>query len=84
MALLCSGPQRWCPDYGALMSRRIIAFGPDCPAVLVDCTTAKGYQPAVSATLSVSFISALAGELIGRGVFYGLHMTVGWLSQVNQ
>ncbi|HCS2705353.1 TPA: dimethyl sulfoxide reductase anchor subunit, partial [Shigella flexneri] len=36
----------------------------------------KGYQPAVP-LLSVSFILLLAGELIGRGVFYGLHMTVG-------
>ncbi|MGS2975778.1 DmsC/YnfH family molybdoenzyme membrane anchor subunit, partial [Escherichia coli] len=34
------------------------------------------YQPAVP-LLSVSFILLLAGELIGRGVFYGLHMTVG-------
>lgn len=61
------------PDYGALMS------GGSCfwpLPVLVDCTTAKGYQPAVP-LLSVSFILLLAGELIGRGVFYGLHMTVG-------
>ncbi|TNF90635.1 dimethyl sulfoxide reductase, partial [Salmonella enterica subsp. enterica serovar Heidelberg] len=36
----------------------------------------KGYQPAVP-LLSVAFILMLAGELIGRGVFYGLHMTVG-------
>ncbi|WP_369467927.1 DmsC/YnfH family molybdoenzyme membrane anchor subunit, partial [Enterobacter cloacae] len=35
-----------------------------------------GYQPAVP-LLSVAFILMLAGELIGRGVFYGLHMTVG-------
>ncbi len=61
------------PDYGALMSGGS-CFG-RCP-VLVDCTTAKGYQPAVP-LLSVSFILLLAGELIGRGVFYGLHMTVG-------
>jgi len=27
--------------------------------------------------LLVAFVLLLAGELIGRGVFYGLHMTVG-------
>ena len=36
----------------------------------------KGYQPALP-LLSVAFVLVLAGELIGRGVFYGLHMTVG-------
>ena len=30
-----------------------------------------------SSYFTVSFILLLAGELIGRGVFYGLHMTVG-------
>ncbi len=44
--------------------------------VLLDCAAVKGYQPAVP-LLSVAFILMLAGELIGRGVFYGLHMTVG-------
>ncbi len=64
-----AGAGLWCAD--VLADR---AFG-RCP-VRVDCTTAKGYQPAVP-LLSVSFILLLAGELIGRGVFYGLHMTVG-------
>ena len=64
------------PDYGALMSRADRAFG-CCP--VVDCTTAKGYQPAAP-LLSVSFILLLAGELIGRGVFYGLHMTDKFLN----
>ncbi|MFU0883027.1 DmsC/YnfH family molybdoenzyme membrane anchor subunit, partial [Kluyvera cryocrescens] len=27
--------------------------------------------------LSLAFVLVLVGELIGRGVFYGLHMTVG-------
>ena len=36
----------------------------------------KGYQPALP-LLSLAFVLVLAGELIGRGVFYGLHMTVG-------
>ncbi len=61
------------PDYGALMSWRI-AFG-RCPVLWI-APQSKGYQPAVP-LLSVSFILLLAGELIGRGVFYGLHMTVG-------
>lgn len=62
------------PDYGALMSWRIVLL-----AVALCVWIApqlKGYQPAVP-LLSVSFILLLAGELIGRGVFYGLHMTVG-------
>jgi anaerobic dimethyl sulfoxide reductase subunit C (anchor subunit) len=36
----------------------------------------KGYQPAVP-LLSLAFVLVLVGEMIGRGVFYGLHMTVG-------
>ncbi|MFU0934110.1 DmsC/YnfH family molybdoenzyme membrane anchor subunit, partial [Kluyvera cryocrescens] len=36
----------------------------------------KGYQPALP-LLSLAFALVLVGELIGRGVFYGLHMTVG-------
>jgi anaerobic dimethyl sulfoxide reductase subunit C (anchor subunit) len=36
----------------------------------------KGYQPALP-LLSLAFVLVLVGELIGRGVFYGLHMTVG-------
>ncbi|MNC63006.1 Anaerobic dimethyl sulfoxide reductase chain C [compost metagenome] len=27
--------------------------------------------------LTLGFVLVFAGELIGRGVFYGLHMTVG-------
>jgi DMSO reductase anchor subunit len=30
-----------------------------------------------SDALSLAFVLVLAGELIGRGVFYGLHMTAG-------
>ncbi len=62
------------PDDGALMSWRIRASG-RCPVLWI-APQLKGYQPAVP-LLSVSFILLLAGELIGRGVFYGLHMTVG-------
>ncbi|HHG9498751.1 TPA: dimethyl sulfoxide reductase anchor subunit family protein [Citrobacter farmeri] len=62
------------PDYGSLMAWRIGVL-----AVALCCWIVpqlKGYQPAVP-LLSVAFILLLVGELIGRGVFYGLHMTVG-------
>lgn len=62
------------PDYGSLMAWRIAAL-----ALALCCWVVpqvKGYQPAVP-LLSVVFILLLVGELIGRGVFYGLHMTVG-------
>ena len=58
------------PEYGSLMAWRV---------VLLACWIApqlQGYQPALP-LLSVAFVLVLAGELIGRGVFYGLHMTVG-------
>ncbi|HDQ5555859.1 TPA: dimethyl sulfoxide reductase anchor subunit [Shigella flexneri] len=61
-------------DYGALMSWRIVLLA--VALCLWIAPQLKGYQPAVP-LLSVSFILLLAGELIGRGVFYGLHMTVG-------
>ena len=62
------------PDYGSLMAWRIAAI-----ALALVCWVApqlKGYQPAVP-LLSLAFMLVLVGELIGRGVFYGLHMTVG-------
>lgn len=62
------------PDYGVLMSWRIVLLA--VALCLWIAPQLKGYQPAVP-LLSVSFILLLAGELIGRGVFYGLHMTVG-------
>ncbi|ENE0084027.1 dimethyl sulfoxide reductase anchor subunit [Shigella flexneri] len=62
------------PDYGALMSWRIVLLA--VALCLWIAPQLKGYQPAVP-LLSVSFILLLAGELIGRGVFYGLHMPVG-------
>ncbi len=61
------------PDYGSLMAACGAADG--CAGVL-DCPQLKGYSPALP-LLSPAFVLVLAGELIGRGVFYGLHMTVG-------
>jgi len=62
------------PDYGSLMAWRVALL-----AVALVCWIVpqlKGYQPALP-LLSLAFLLVLAGELIGRGVFYGLHMTVG-------
>ncbi|EHM47103.1 DMSO reductase, anchor subunit DmsC [Yokenella regensburgei ATCC 43003] len=62
------------PDYGTLMAWRVVAI-----VVALVCWVApqlKGYQPAIP-LLSLAFVLVLVGELIGRGVFYGLHMTVG-------
>jgi len=62
------------PDYGSLMAWRIVLL-----AAALTCWVLpqiKGYQPALP-LLSLAFVLVLVGELIGRGVFYGLHMTVG-------
>jgi anaerobic dimethyl sulfoxide reductase subunit C (anchor subunit) len=62
------------PDYGSLMAWRIVLLAVALCFWIVP--QLKGQQPAVS-LLSIAFILLLVGELIGRGVFYGLHMTVG-------
>ena len=62
------------PDYGSLMAWRLVAL-----ALALVCWIApqlKGYQPALP-MLGLAFVLMLVGETIGRGVFYGLHMTVG-------
>ncbi|MFG0647426.1 dimethyl sulfoxide reductase anchor subunit family protein [Leclercia adecarboxylata] len=62
------------PEYGSLMAWRVALL-----AVALVCWIVpqlKGYQPALP-LLSLAFLLVLAGELIGRGVFYGLYMTVG-------
>lgn len=62
------------PDYGALMAWRTIVL-----TVALCCwivPQVAGKIPAVP-LLSMAFMLLLVGELIGRGVFYGLHMTVG-------
>ncbi len=62
------------PDYGSLMAWRVVAL----VLALVCWITPqlKGYQPALP-LLGLAFVLVLVGEMIGRGVFYGLHMTVG-------
>ncbi|WP_275345318.1 dimethyl sulfoxide reductase anchor subunit family protein [Klebsiella pneumoniae] len=62
------------PDYGLLMAWRVVL-----PALALACWCVpqiRGRKPAVS-LLGLAFVLILAGEMIGRGVFYGLHMTVG-------
>lgn len=62
------------PEYGSLMAWRMVLL-----VLALACWIApqlKGYRPGVGLlTLAMAFV--LAGELMGRGVFYGLHMTVG-------
>jgi len=62
------------PDYGSLMAWRVVLLAAALVCWIVP--QLKGYQPALP-LLSLAFVLVLAGELIGRGVFYGLHMTVG-------
>ncbi|MCL0108220.1 dimethyl sulfoxide reductase anchor subunit [Klebsiella pneumoniae] len=62
------------PDYGLLMAWRVVLL-----ALALACWCVpqiRGLKPAVS-LLGLAFVLILAGEMIGRGVFYGLHMTVG-------
>jgi Tat-targeted selenate reductase subunit YnfH len=62
------------PDYGSLQVWRIalIAAGLGCWI----CPLVRRKDPQF-AGLAVGLALVIAGELIGRGVFYGLHMTVG-------
>lgn len=62
------------PNYGSLMAWRVVAL-----VLALVCWIApqlKGYQPALP-LLGLAFALVLVGEAIGRGVFYGRHMTVG-------
>ena len=62
------------PDYGLLMAWRVVLL-----ALALACwcvPQSRGRKPAVS-LLGLAFVLILAGEMIGRGIFYGLHMTVG-------
>ncbi|WBM69404.1 dimethyl sulfoxide reductase anchor subunit [Buttiauxella sp. WJP83] len=62
------------PQYGALMSWRLLALAAALVCWIIP--QLKGGQ-ASAAVLALAFVLVIAGELIGRGVFYGLHMTVG-------
>ena len=62
------------PDYASLQVWRmvLIALGLGCWI----CPLARRTPPQTFA-LFAGFVLVVAGELIGRGIFYGLHMTVG-------
>ena len=62
------------PDYGLLQVVRLllVALGLGCWI----CPLVMRRQPKASSLLVV-VVLVVAGEIIGRGLFYGLHMTVG-------
>ena len=62
------------PDYGWLQILRLVllTLGLGCWI----CPLARRKNPHV-ASLVLGLILVLLGEFIGRGLFYGLHMTVG-------
>lgn len=62
------------PQYGALMSWRLLLLSAALICWIVSQLKGGLASPAV---LTFAFVLMIAGELIGRGVFYGLHMTVG-------
>lgn len=62
------------PDYGMLVALRVLLLSAALALWIVP--QLKGQQPAM-AMLLVAFVMVLVGEFIGRGIFYGLHMTVG-------
>lgn len=62
------------PQYGMLSVSRLvlIALGLGCWI----CPLILRKRPAI-ASMVLAFVLIFAGELIGRAIFYGLHMTVG-------
>ncbi|MRT11340.1 dimethylsulfoxide reductase [Enterobacteriaceae bacterium RIT711] len=62
------------PDYGALMSWRLLVLALALACWIIPQLKGGQANPAV---LTFAFVLVIVGELIGRGVFYGLHMTVG-------
>ncbi|QCT20738.1 dimethyl sulfoxide reductase anchor subunit [Jejubacter calystegiae] len=62
------------PDFGALLSWRLMLVALALALWIVP--QLRGALPGTG-LMVIAFVLVLAGELIGRGVFYGLHMTVG-------
>jgi len=62
------------PQYGVLSAWRLvlIVLGLGCWF----CPLIMRKRPAL-ASMILAFVLVFAGELIGRAIFYGLHMTVG-------
>jgi len=62
------------PDYGALQIWRIVLLAAGLGCWL--CPLMRRQKPKALA-LFAGVILVVVGELIGRGLFYGLHMTAG-------
>ncbi|AJZ88828.1 dimethyl sulfoxide reductase [Klebsiella michiganensis] len=62
------------PEYGSLMAWRMVLLVIGLVGWIVP--QLKGSRPGIG-LMALAMIFVVAGELIGRGVFYGLHMTVG-------
>ena len=62
------------PDYASLQVWRILLLVAGLGCWI--CPLVRRKEPFVGG-LALGLVSVLAGEIIGRGLFYGLHMTVG-------
>lgn len=62
------------PDYGSLQVWRVLLLAAGLGCWICPLIRRKG--PSVGG-LALGLILVLVGEIIGRGLFYGLHMTVG-------
>ena len=62
------------PDYGILMDIKIVAIAMGLGCWIMPLVAKR--NPSVI-NMGIGFLFVLAGEIVGRGVFYGLHMTVG-------
>ncbi|QLS06184.1 dimethyl sulfoxide reductase anchor subunit family protein [Citrobacter freundii] len=62
------------PEYGRLQGWRILLLAAGLGCWI--CPLIRRKEPHVTG-LTLGLILVLAGEIIGRGLFYGLHMTVG-------
>lgn len=62
------------PDYGILMDIKIVAIAMGLGCWIMPLVARR--NPSVL-NMIIGFLFVFVGEIVGRGVFYGLHMTVG-------
>ncbi len=62
------------PDFGFFMTLRLVLIALGLALWLAPMMSGK---QAGASRMMVALLLVIAGELVGRGVFYGLHMTVG-------